>query len=36
MLGKIQAGGKGDDREWDGWMASPTQGTWVSASSGSW
>ena len=22
-------GGKGDDRGWDGWMASPTQWTWV-------
>ena len=21
--------GEGDDREWDGWMASPTQRTWV-------
>ena len=27
---------KGDERGWDGWMASPTQGTWVWASSGSW
>ena len=25
--------GEGDDREWDGWMASLTQGTWVWASS---
>ena len=25
MLGKIEAGGEGDDRGWDGWMASPTQ-----------
>ena len=24
MLGGIAAGGKGDDRGWDGWMASPT------------
>ena len=30
------AGGKGDDRRWDGWMASPTQWTWVSVNSGSW
>jgi len=30
------AGGKGDDREWDGWMASLTQWTWVWVSSGSW
>ena len=26
MLGKIE-GGRGDDRGWDGWMASPTQWT---------
>ena len=36
MLGGIGAGGKGDDRGWDGGMASPTQWTWVWASSGSW
>ena len=24
MLGKIEGGRRGDDREWDGWMASPT------------
>ena len=29
MLGGIGAGGKGDDRGWDGWMASLTQWTWV-------
>ena len=29
-------GEEGDDRGWDGWMASPTQWTWVWASSGSW
>ena len=34
MLGKIE--GEGDDRGWDGWMASPTQWTWVWVSSGSW
>ena len=28
--------GEGDDRRWDGWMASPTRWTWVWASSGSW
>ena len=28
--------GEGDNRGWDGWMASPTQWTWVWASSGSW
>ena len=26
--------GEGDDRGWDGWMASPTQWNWVWASSG--
>ena len=33
---KLKAGGEGDDRGWDGWMASPTWWTWVWASSGSW
>ena len=33
---RLKAGGKGDDRRWDGWMASPTQWTWVWASSGCW
>ena len=28
--------GEGDDRGWDGWMASSTQWTWVWASFGSW
>ena len=28
--------GEGDDRRWDGWMASPTQWTWVWVNSGSW
>ena len=28
--------GEGDDRGWDGWMASPTQRTWVWLNSGSW
>ena len=28
--------GEGDNRGWDGWMASPTQGTWVWVNSGSW
>ena len=37
MLGKtMKAGGEGDDRGWDGWMASPTQWTWIWASSRSW
>ena len=30
------AGGEGDDRGWDGWMASMTQWTWVWVNSGSW
>ena len=33
---RLKAGGEGDDRGWDGWMASPNQRTWVWASSGSW
>ena len=33
---KIEGGGEGDDRGWDGWMASPTLWTWIWASSGSW
>ena len=33
---KLKAGGEGDDRGWDSWMASPTRWTWVWASSGSW
>ena len=32
----FKAGGEGDDRGWNGWMASLTQWTWVWASSGSW
>ena len=28
--------GEGNDRGWDGWMASPTRWTWVWVSSGSW
>ena len=35
-LGKMRAGGEGDDRGWDGWMASLTQWTWVWVNSGSW
>ena len=31
-----KAGGEGDDRGWDGWMASPTQWTWVRVNSRSW
>ena len=33
---RARARGEGDDRGWDGWMASPTLWTWVWASSGSW
>ena len=33
---RLKAGGEGDNREWDGWMASPTQRTWVWVNSGSW
>ena len=33
---RLKAGGEGGDRQWDGWMTSPTQWTWVWASSGSW
>ena len=29
-------GGEGDDRGWDGWMASPTRWTWVWVNSVSW
>ena len=36
MPGKIEVGGEGDNRGWDGWMASPTRWTWVWVSSGSW
>ena len=32
----LGAGGKGDDRGWDGWMASPTRWAWVWVNSGSW
>ena len=32
--GKDRAEGEGGDKEWDGWMASPTQWTWVWANSG--
>ena len=36
MLGKLEVGGEGDDRGWDGWMASPIQWTWVWVNSESW
>ena len=32
----LRAGGEGDDRGWDGWMASPTRWMWVWVNSGSW
>ena len=35
MLGKLKAG-EGEDSGWDGWMASPTQWTWVWVNSRSW
>ena len=31
---RLGAGGEGDDRGWDGWMASLTQWTWVLVDSG--
>ena len=36
MLERLKVGGEGDDRGWDGWMASPTWWTWVWVVSGSW
>ena len=33
---RLRAGREGDDRRWDGWMASPTQWKWVWVNSGSW
>ena len=35
MLKKIEGRRRGDDRRWDGWMASWTQWTWVWINSGS-
>ena len=32
----LKAGGEGDDRGWHGWMASPTQWTWVWVNFRSW
>ena len=32
----LKARGEGDNRGWDGWMASMTQWTWVWVNSGSW
>ena len=36
MLGKIEGRRRRGNRGWDAWMASPTQWTWVWASSGRW
>ena len=33
---RLNTGGEGNDRGWDGWMASLTRRTWVWASSGRW
>ena len=33
---RLNAGREGDDRGWDGWMASPNQWTWVWVNSGGW
>ena len=33
---RLKAEGKGDDRGWDSWMASPTRWTWVWVGSRSW
>ena len=33
---RLRAGGEGNDRGWDGWMASPTQWTWVWVDSRNW
>ena len=34
--GRLKAGREGDDRGWDGWMASPTDWIWMWASFRSW
>ena len=33
---RLKVGGEGDDRGWDGWMASLTRWTWIWVGSGSW
>ena len=33
---RLKVGGEGDDRGWDGWMASLTRWTWVWVTRGSW
>ena len=34
--GLLGAGGEGDNRGWDSWMATPTRWAWVWVNSGSW
>ena len=34
--GRLKVGGEGEDRDWDSWMTSPTQWTWVWVNSRSW
>ena len=36
LMQRIEAGGEGDNRRWDCWMASLTQWTWVWVNSRSW
>ena len=33
---RLRAGGEKNNKGWDSWMASPTQGTWICVDSGSW
>ena len=33
---RLKGGGEGDDRGWDGWMASPTRWTWIWENSMGW
>ena len=33
---RLKVRGEGEDRGWGGWMAPPTQWTWIWVSSGSW
>ena len=35
-LERLKAGGEGENRGWDSWMASPTRWTWVWVNPGSW
>ena len=36
MLGNMDGRRRRDDRRWDGWIAAPTQWTWVWVNSGGW